>query len=120
MENESVNRLLSLIAKYDDTGALWWNENLQFYVICSDVFSWGTADLEPISEETLADLEKAYEDGGDWGAELYCARRRKKRPQGAFYDDIDEDVWHLFDACGPERDLTEIGNMPRSEKETSL
>ena len=116
MNAEFTEELLKLIAKHDDHGMLWWNDNLQFYIICNDMFSWGTADLEPISEDSLSELENAYKDGGDWGTELYCARRRKKRPQGAFYAEIDESVWHLFDACGPERSTSENGNTPKPDK----
>lgn len=81
---------------------------------CSDEFFWGSADAEDITEDTLAEFNKAVDDcGGEvldgTASTLYCARRRKMRPQGAMYTYIDKEHWPLFDACGPVRDL-ELGN----------
>jgi hypothetical protein len=40
--------------------------------------------------------------------DLFAARVRKMRPQGAAYKvRYDESIWHLFNECGPER---EVGN----------
>lgn len=81
-------------------------------IICSDVFFWGSADSETITEETFPDFLKAVDDckgSKEIGAWLYCARIRKERPQGAAYTFIAKDLWPLFDACGPEREV-EFGN----------
>lgn len=82
------------------------------FINCNDFFAWGCADGEDINEETLPELQKAVEDcKGDMetGALLYCARRRKIRPQGACYSMIPEELWPLFHDCGPERE-TGFGN----------
>ena len=38
-------------------------------------------------------------------ADLYCARKRSMRPQGALYSCIPEEHWDLFNKCGPEREV---------------
>ena len=81
-------------------------------VNCNDVFFWGCADGEDITEETLPAFNQAVDDcRGDvaLAAWLYCARIRKERPQGAAYTFIPKDLWPLFHACGPER-KTDCGN----------
>ena len=42
-------------------------------------------------------------DLGMYGTELFSARVRKMRPQGASYKLYPKELWPLFDACGPER-----------------
>ena len=76
-------------------------------VNCNDLFFWGCADAENINEELMVEFNQAVSDCGDLriGAELYCARRREMRPQGACYSYYDKALWPLFDACGPERDV---------------
>lgn len=87
-----------------------------FFVICNDAFWWGTGDLEEITPENIDVLEQAFADchaaenvvGTINAAELFAARVRKMRPQGAAYPSEPE-LWPLFDACGPERE-TDMGN----------
>ena len=109
---ELVMRLLPLMAKHDARDELMWDEKLNFAVMCSDTFWWGTADDEAITAETFPVLEQSFVDGGDHGATLYCARMRKLRPQGAVYKYFPDKIWPLFDACGPEREIG-IGNPKR-------
>ena len=42
-------------------------------------------------------------------ADLFAARSRQERPQGACYSGYDRSIWSLFDACGPEREVG-LGN----------
>lgn len=115
MTPESFAYRLLQLTQFDLTSTLWWryetdlNSPLQFYIDCSDVFFWGTSDLEPITPETLSQFEQALDDAGEDGPTLYCARRRQMRPQGATYRHIDSKHWPLFDACGPERPV-QLGN----------
>lgn len=105
---------------------LWWKVddegNITWFVMCSDVFAWGTADAEEI--ETIEDLlllrdakaecdalaARMKKDGDSGWASvqeywptLWAARKRAMRPQGALYKYLPEQMWGLFDAVGPER-----------------
>lgn len=83
---------------------------VQFYALCSDFFWWGTADAENITPDDLPLLEQAAADLAETGrgdvyvGELFCARKRAMRPQGAYYKYLPEETWLLFDACGPARE----------------
>lgn len=86
------------------------------FVNCSDLFDWGSADCEEVTPENfpmlvqaIEDAEKAVKYGGIRGDDLFCARVRGCRPQGAAYTFIRPELWPLFDACGPERE-TGVGN----------
>jgi hypothetical protein len=111
------DNLLKLVAKYDEREHLYWNENLEFYFLCNDFFYWGCADAEDITsqedvdlfEQCIKDCKAIAEQGEVYAKELYCSRRAKMRPQGAYYEAIDKRFWPLFDACGPERELN-MGN----------
>lgn len=100
----------------DIYGALFWRVDdgeLKLYANVSDVFAWGGSDVEEITPATLPELERAYADLKGVGADmftvdLYAARLRRMRPQGACYPSgHDTSTWQrvheLFNACGPER-----------------
>ena len=120
---EFVRRLLTLLARYDQHDDLWWSVGkdgeLHFFIKCSDVFAWGTADAERVIAETVECLAAAYEDaqgaslddGAAYGGALYVARQRQMRPQGAAYPK-EPAVAALFDVCGPEREVG-LGNPYR-------
>ncbi|HEY3477936.1 MAG TPA: hypothetical protein VGL02_03470 [Streptomyces sp.] len=128
-----VTRVLELFSLshadlYD--GGLFWRVDdgqLRLFANISDVFAWGCADLEAITPEALPALEQAYDDlkaldGEGFTAELYAARQRGERPQGAAYPRTTDTAWReisaLLDACGPERELG-LGNprMAAAHKE---
>lgn len=94
---------------------------------CSDTFFWGSADAEEVTAETLPVLEQVVADLAPLRAaanaageakrarffeyavsDLYASRIRGMRPQGAVYtrrySSIPE-VWPMFDAAGPEREV---------------
>ncbi|MGW2721390.1 hypothetical protein [Streptomyces sp. NPDC001492] len=110
-----VMELFSLSHADTYDASLFWRVDegqLRLYANVNDVFAWGGADVEPITSDTLPALEQAYADlkavgGEDYAAELYAARQRQTRPQGAAYPTKTHDAWRkicaLFDACGPER-----------------
>lgn len=114
MSEEFVLRVLAVTAAADGREDIWWRTDgeyapVTFWVLCNDVFYWATADMEPLTPETIGELERAYADvrtaTGDasYGATLYCARRRKMRPQRPVYERLDERLRPLFDACGSPR-----------------
>lgn len=119
-----ITRVLELFslshADLYDGGLLWRVDDGQLHLLAnvSDVFAWGGADCEPITPDTLPALEQAYADlkaidADEYTAELYAARQRRERPQGAAYPDSKHKSWRqisaLYDACGPERPLG-LGN----------
>lgn len=107
-----------ITAEQDVFDCVIWSTDSKFEVICNDVFHWGCADAEEVSEADLPLLEQSLKeaDGGFDGAMLYCARKRGMRPQGAMYAYIEKELWPLYDAAGPERDPTEPGNTPKPEE----
>jgi len=115
-----ILKVLALFDKHDLCWNLMWRpegNNPGFAVDCSDMFWWGCADAECLTPERLPNLIKAIEDGGeDDGLVLYCARIRKMRPQGCMYKNIKEEHWHLFDECGPLREVG-LGNPHKHPSE---
>jgi hypothetical protein len=86
-----------------------------FFVLCNDLFRWATADAERLLPEDMPALRQAICDveatgacgfrrleAYELGCELWCARKRKMRPQQPAYPE-DERLRALFDACGPAR-----------------
>lgn len=118
--DETVLRALRL-AGGEYTGNLWWRRDdagaLRIFVLCPDFFAWGGADLEEITDATIESLEATVQeceallgrDNADDAFLLWCARQRGKRPQGAYYNSLEEALWPLFDACGPAREVG-LGN----------
>lgn len=107
-----VTRVLKAF-EFDNTDSLWWNfvdSKLHLFAQCSDFFEWGTADLEEILPEDIDLLEQSVTDVTEldrtnmYAGELFAARKRKLRPQGACYKNLPEVLWPLFDAAGPARE----------------
>lgn len=113
-----VERIIrELCIKNDVT--VFWNKHkdgtLYAFINCSDLFYWGCADGEEILESDIEDIIQALEESYD-GEALWCARKRKMRPQGAYYKDMmsnssggKNNDRELFNACGPEREI-DFGN----------
>lgn len=101
-----IENIMKFIAEKNLQTTIFWDEELKFFVDCSDFFFWATSDCEELTEEDLPLLNKSIEEAGDelTGALLYCARKRKMRPQGAYYSILKKETWHLFDACGEKRE----------------
>ena len=117
MNEQHVINVLKAVERHDLYDSIFWRFNedkIQFFIICSDVFAWGCADLEELNKEDLPLLDQSMKDAGYVeGSLLYCARRRKMRPQGACYKEIKESLWPLFDACGPVREVDSANPRPR-------
>lgn len=127
-----IIEVLRVVSDNDDTSAIWWRCDgewapVTFFVNCNDLFFWGSADTETITPGNIGELVRAYADAEAidkcaYASQLFCARVRKMRPQGACYpepifaDRRDEPetlkLWALYDACGPERE-TGFGNPYR-------
>lgn len=108
---------------------IWWRTDTEyapvtFFVSCNDEFSWGTADAEEVTAENLHELKEALDDtykvagrpGQVYAGELFVARVRKMRPQGACYERYSSTLRPLFDACGPEREVNFLNPKPYPER----
>lgn len=133
--NEELAFIVKVLQQFDYEDGLLWSVkdgHAKFSVICNDVFWWGSADAEDLTPDNVDELKRAREDvmsakGRDQGSseaewryeayakELFCARVRKMRPQGAAYPK-DPKMWSLFDACGPEREIDILNPIPHPSK----
>jgi len=115
LNSEELLQVLRLFA-FDNTDQLFWsfddNDKLTIAVMCNDFFDWGTADCEEITPADISALTDAFVDARaatgqrfESGGELWCARKRGMRPQGACYKYVDESLWPLLDAAGPVREI---------------
>lgn len=113
-----ITRVMAFTYIADIREELSWSVTdgvVQFWINCSDLFVWGCADSEELGPDTFEELELACRHadkvgaGACFGAELYCCRMSKMRPQGAAYAGLPLEMWHLLDACGQEREVG-LGN----------
>lgn len=115
--------VLALFDEHDSHSDLEWraeNGVVSFFVCCNDVFAWGCSDGEDLTPHNIPALREAVRavqrelpdlspyQQFDYAQELFVARVRQCRPQGAAYPKHMK-LWPLFDACGPERE-TGLGN----------
>jgi len=77
------------------------SDGVHLIFMCSDIFFWGCADCEDIAVEELKDLVACFSESPKWGGELWVARKRKERPQGAVLKMMSAEERRLFDVCGP-------------------
>lgn len=116
MNADFTYKVLNTFEVADCHDLLFWrcqpDGSIKFAAMCNDVFWWATADAEDIEEEDLPLLQQTLRDLKEidqrhYLPELYAARKRKLRPQGAFYDAAkadDKGLSELFDAAGPPRE----------------
>lgn len=123
-----VHRVLAVFA-FDGTDSVWWRTEgefapVTFFAQVSDFFAWGGGDLERIEpgdvdalEQAASDIRSAGVEPSAWAGELFAARKRGMRPQGAQFKYIPEPLWPLFKAAGPERarDLLNPKAIPEPE-----
>lgn len=118
---EEAVKILALLAEHDLDGMVNWRCDgeyapISIFVRVHDTFGWGCADAEDLTIDNLSELERAIKDcvaidpvcGALTACDLFAARLRHCRPQGAAYPK-DKALWPLFDACGPERPI-DFGN----------
>ena len=125
-----ILKVLEITSRYDCTDMIWWRCDgeytpVTFFVNCNDTFAWACSDCEKITpeniqmfEDTLREVESII-DSTAYAGELFVARVRKMRPQGASYKECyDKRLWHLFDSCGPARpsDKEPFGNPVDRDK----
>lgn len=101
-----IERILRLIYNYDLFYDVIWDYDLQFSLNCNDVFYWGCGDAEGLDDVDLLEMCLGICKNTDTAIMLYCAIRRRMRPQGAIYTSIPKEEWYLFNGCGAEREIT--------------
>jgi hypothetical protein len=74
-------------------------------VNCNDLFYWACGDAESIQIDDVPLFKQSLEDSEFMGPLLYCARKRKMRPQGAYYESFFPEDVPLFNATGPKREV---------------
>ena len=89
---------------HDHWWASDWPEDAQkvagFSVICNDIFAWGCSDAEGLPLSEIKDLFEHWEKDREWGAAVWCMKRRNQMPQKPVEDLIRKaGVWDL-DAMG--------------------
>jgi len=86
-------------------------KQVRIFIMCSDVFDWGTADSDELTPDDIEPIKQACRDceaahpvfGHIWGGMLWASRKRCVRPQGAMWSSIPTPLWPLFEAAAPER-----------------
>lgn len=115
---ESLTLRVLRVFAFDWTEQVWWRTDpeyapVTFLVKCNDLFAWACADCEPITAENIDVLEQVAaelsDDDKEFMGELFAARSRKMRPQGACYKNWPEHIREMFNACGPDRSI-DFGN----------
>lgn len=111
----SLAMLVLEVFQWDNCDNILWRNDetesdFKFFVLCSDIFEWGTADCEEILLDDIPELTQAKKDMAglhedyDWPT-LWVARKRGRRPQGAYYKNMSEEAKKLFNDAGPERSI---------------
>ncbi len=111
MSDEFTIKVLRYLALHDMVDHFFFNVNdeneLTIAANCSDLFEWGTADSETLTEQNFPMLEEArldvlkVADYDGYATSLWACRVRGWKPQGAAYP-ADRKLWPLFDAAGPQ------------------
>lgn len=120
--SDFILRVLRATA-FDHCDEIWWRTDgeyapVTFLAKCNDLFYWGGADCERITQQNVHLLERAKEDltavaikghrkgyaATLYAVDLFCCRVRGMRPQGCCYP-REREAWPIFDACGPPREV---------------
>lgn len=133
-ELEFLKRVFGLYHRLDNTPPYWDGAGSEVWINANDLFSWGCSDAVEVTPENLPLLEATgaeLEALGDvpapcyhsvtgalsymdlpascWLDDVFCARVRQERPQGAQYKRYPEAIKALLNACGPAKAI-DLGN----------
>jgi hypothetical protein len=116
-EVKDILPIMQAIADADAHSSVWWRTDgeyapVSFLVNCNDIFCWACADAEELTIENLPVFVQACKDASEWGPELFCARVRGERPQGAVYKGMTPEQAAFFNACGPAREISLVNPRP--------
>jgi hypothetical protein len=88
----------------------WWKadwpeearETTALCVGCSDIFAWGCADAESLQYNEIEDLYDHWQRDPEWGAAVWCIKKRKAMPQKPVADAIrNKGIWDLDALLAP-------------------
>jgi hypothetical protein len=66
------------------------------YVTCSDVFAWGSSDLEIMPHDRIAEVFDHWERDPRWGTAVWCMIQRRELPQRPVLERIRKDgIWDM-------------------------
>ena len=116
MTNELILDAMKFAAVYNIRNTIDWivddNNDIILCVVCDDFFEDKTVDRQFITDDNINCWRTSVLDVVDinpqlcmYGPLLYCCRMRSMRPQGTCYRKIPEQLWPLFDECGPKRKI---------------
>lgn len=130
-DQEITYQVLQLARRHDlgldDLSLCFGDMKHMLGITCSDVFVWGSADVEVVTAENFPRLAAHFaafeqlEKADDkqplkdrdfplcYAFIAWVAKERGMRPQGAYYTEIPKSLWPLFDSYGPAR-TTGLGN----------
>lgn len=111
----AFNNDIDLLWSVDDE-----TDEIQALVNVNDVFYWGCSDAEQVEAEDVPAFQQAIDDVGNdygWEKDLYAARKRGMRPQGAIINAAPAYVRKLLMEAGPVREV-DFANPKEIEDET--
>ena len=66
-------------AEYNNDKLL--GSTIVLFVLCNDIFAWGSADSEDLPLNEIQNLYRMWEKDEKWGSAKWCCLRRKEKPQ---------------------------------------
>lgn len=69
-------------------GKTWPKDSVTLHVVCNDVFSWGCADAEDVTNNEIGELYEMWRRDPNWGAAAWCIKKRKMLPQKPVLDKL--------------------------------
>lgn len=104
---EFVYDFLKLCSNYDlqgdETTIRYSIDEPEFWINCSDLHFWGVAYGVKVTPSDLSLLIECLNYNKTEGHLLFCCKMYGLRPQGAYYQYLEPDMWLAFDMCGDYR-----------------
>jgi len=80
-EEECLAKLLFDGILFCNTGKFNGEDTVVLFILCNDLFYWGTADGQAFTTVDIGPLMKMHLEDPDWGAQKWCCLKRNLRPQ---------------------------------------
>ncbi len=90
----------------------WPQDHVSIHIGCNDVFAWGCADAEDVLCSELQDVYEHWKKDPDWGAAVWCIKKRKQMPQPPVAKILREKGYNLEELLGIDKPVTsDWGNL---------